>query len=72
MGDTTFLFAPPSFLTGVARTLDLGATLQFCSYYVSSGPKEADERALHSDWRAVGHDLSEAIERFETSVLEPK
>lgn len=52
-----FLYASPSFLTGVARTIDLGACLERSSYNMSRTPAEADLRALTNDWRAVYGDL---------------
>lgn len=55
-----FLFAMPSRLSGVARTLDLGAT--FDSYNESRTPNEADARALFGDWRAVGRSLLQAMD----------
>jgi hypothetical protein len=64
MDRSDFLFATPSFLTGVARGLDLGATLSGHSYNVSSSPLEADQRALLSDWNLVGQDLNSAIVEF--------
>ena len=64
-----FLFAMPSLLSGVARTLDLGAT--FDSYNDSRTTNEADARALFSDWKAVGRSLLQAIDRAPASEQEP-
>ena len=50
-----FLFASPSFLSGMARAFDLGAT--FDRYNLSRTPQLADERALYNDWLAVGNAL---------------
>ena len=58
-----FLFAMPSTLSGVARSLDLGGT--FDSYNSSQTGEEADRKALTSDWRSVGKDLHDAMEKFE-------
>ena len=55
-----FLFAQPSFVSGMARLLDLGGL--FDSYNVSD---EADSVALFADWRAVGQDIHDAISDFE-------
>lgn len=52
------LFARPSFLSGAARTLDLGAT--YTQYNVLPTPEEADCAALWSDWAAVGEDIRTA------------
>ncbi|MGB8261571.1 MAG: hypothetical protein WCE75_14515 [Terracidiphilus sp.] len=54
------LFARPSFVSGAARVLDLGGV--FDVYNVSKTPQEADERAIESDWRAIGGDLHDAME----------
>lgn len=63
-----FLFGMPSLLTGVARTLDLGAT--FDSYNESRTPDEADARALYADWKAVGLSLLQALNM--ASASEPE
>jgi hypothetical protein len=55
-----FLFAMPSLLTGISRTLDLGAT--FDSYNESLNESIADTRALCADWAAVGQSLAQAID----------
>ena len=57
-----FLFAMPSALAGVSRSLDLGAT--FGGYNESQTEREADRRALCSDWYVVGDSLSDAINTF--------
>lgn len=45
----------PSFLSGIARLLDLWGVYddhnQICD------PRESDARALYSDWRMTGEDL---------------
>lgn len=61
---TDFLFARPTFGSGVARALDLGGT--FDAYNTSASEAEADERAIASDWLVVGKDLSEALEQAKT------
>lgn len=60
---STYLFARPSVLEGVARLIDVGGTLN--EYNTSSTPGQSDARALRSDWLAVGADLEQAIETFE-------
>ena len=52
----------PSWVSGVARTLDLGA--QFDSYNESPTGKIADAKALFSDWRIVGETLASAMRDF--------
>ena len=56
------LFALPSFLTGFARVLDIGATLT--EYNTDDDPQEADRSAMVSDWCAVGDDLAGAMHGF--------
>lgn len=60
------LFAEPSFLEGMARTLDLGNTLQ--KYNSSDTEEEADSEALKNDWRAVGEDIRSSILTYERKV----
>jgi hypothetical protein len=57
---TDALFARPSFLSGVARVLDLGGT--FDGYNHRESEEDADLRALLGDWAAVGADLQRAID----------
>lgn len=59
---TDRLFTIPSFLSGAARALDLGATSD--SYNISSSPTEADMRAIASDWGVVSNDVWEAYNRL--------
>ena len=57
-----FLFASPSWLSGVARTLDL--TGQFDEYNTSRDDSHADARAHFLDWQAVGDFLVDAAQSF--------
>lgn len=57
------LYARPSFTEGLARVLDLGSTLT--EYNQSPTGAQADAHALRTDWRAVGHDLTNAFEQVE-------
>ncbi|MCK5127003.1 MAG: hypothetical protein KAR42_12180 [candidate division Zixibacteria bacterium] len=56
---TFSLFAKPSFIEGVARVFDFGATLQVYNY--SNRP---DRKALRNDWEAVGDALRESIKKY--------
>ncbi|PIR13014.1 hypothetical protein COV49_03560 [Candidatus Falkowbacteria bacterium CG11_big_fil_rev_8_21_14_0_20_39_10] len=60
---STFLFARPSFIEGVARVLDLGSTLQV--YNESKTANEADSRAIQKDWEAIGEDVAGAAREYE-------
>ncbi len=66
MGETSFLFATPSFLEGLARTLDLGATLD--EYNSSITPEQADYLALKNDWQVIGNDFANAIEQEKSNL----
>ena len=57
------LYAAPSFLEGVARSLDIGDTLT--EYNTSESGAAADLQALRSDWLAIGNDLRQAASQFE-------
>ena len=54
-----FLFAQPSSLSGMARTLDIVG--QFDQYNASATEAIADAKASFLDWRAVGDTLVEAL-----------
>lgn len=60
-----YLFARPSFLTGIARILDPQGKLN--TYNTSESAQLADARAIRSDWLAVGDDLRSAIQSYEES-----
>lgn len=66
MGDTDFLFAMPSFVTGIAATLDVGST--FTVYNDSDSISEADVRALKSDWAMIGKDIFNAMRNYEQTT----
>jgi hypothetical protein len=61
MGDYTsdFLFAQPSFLTGIARIFDFSGSINL--YNFSQTPEQADLRAIQNDWAMVGQDLNTAL-----------
>lgn len=66
MGDTSFLFATPSFIEGLSRTLDLGATLD--EYNASITSEQADFLALKNDWEVIGNDFTNAIEQEKSNL----
>jgi len=55
---TCFLFADPSFVTGLATVMDIGGAL--VTYNVSPSGADADERAIASDWAIIGSDILNA------------
>ena len=61
---STFLFADPSFLYGVAHLLDFEGT--FTAYNYSRNRPEADAKALFYDWFTVGQALNDAMSKFAT------
>lgn len=63
MNDSSILFAYPNFLTGMASTLDIGATLTI--YNESKNPEEADLKALKNDWLLVCNDINNALKEWE-------
>jgi len=65
-GGTDFLFAMPSFVSGAARLLDLYCLYDL--YNTSSTEREADYKAVLSDWRVVGQDILTAMKQFERSL----
>ena len=66
MSDSYFLFAGPSFATGIARNIDLSGCLN--EYNTSATEKEADYFALQNDWRAVGKDILVSISIIEGEI----
>ncbi len=53
---TDFLVATPSLASGMARLFDWYG--QFDQYNGSADGAEADARAMASDWRIVGDDMT--------------
>ena len=67
LGTYTYrLFALPSFLEGFVRIADIGATLNV--YNESPAAVSADAVAIASDWKAVGADITDAINAYERSA----
>ena len=62
VSDNPYFFVMPSFVSGWARVLDIGATYDNGSYLLSSTPAEADARSFRVDWIAVRRDLMAAME----------
>lgn len=70
MSHSTLLFAMPSFLEGMARSVDIGDTLT--EFNSSLTPQQADALAMWGDWRAVGGDLQAAVDQFAAAHPEVK
>ena len=56
---TDFLFAQPSFVSGVARVFDLWGW--FDEYNRSDSPSEVDAKAIAADWFVIGQDICDVI-----------
>lgn len=68
-GITGFLFAMPGWLSGAARSLDVGAT--FDVYNVMRTPEQADTWATMQDWMTVGNDFRYVILRERRATKSP-
>ena len=55
-----FLFAQPSFASGMASSFDLWGQSQ--SYNESESAEQADANAIFADWAVVGQDIEDALE----------
>ena len=58
-----YLFARPSFMSGVASVFDFGNTLFI--YNDSPTGQAADYLAIKNDWLLVGDDVADAIKDYE-------
>lgn len=59
---STYLYRNPSYLKGAARIVSISGKLD--EYRTSRSENEADSQALSQDWKMVGRDLKQAIERY--------
>ncbi len=60
-----FLFATPTFISGMGAVLDLGGTMAI--FNESLTPEAADALALANDWSMFGQDMRYAMTRFVTA-----
>ncbi|HIJ54505.1 MAG TPA: hypothetical protein HPQ03_00100 [Deltaproteobacteria bacterium] len=60
---TDFLYARPTFISGVSRVMDLGNTLN--EYNSTFLPSVADYYAIKSDWIMVGSDIQAGISAYD-------
>lgn len=65
---STFLFATPSWIEGMARLADVAGKLN--QYNDSSSGTAADIRALRADWEALGEDIRAAMRQVDPNLLE--
>lgn len=61
--ETSYLYATPTFLQGMAMTLDMSGSLT--QYNENATPEEADAKAVKSDWYATGNDMRAAMKKYE-------
>ena len=66
MGNSDFLVAKPSFLTGMARSIDLFG--QLTDYNYSETQEKADIRALMQDAHVISKDMRTAMRELEESI----
>jgi hypothetical protein len=65
-----FLFATPSFVSGASRLLDWHCF--YDKYNDSRTEREADYKALLSDWYVVGRDICTALNEFDHLLVSGK
>ena len=63
---SSYLFARPSFIFGIASILDFGNTLT--EYNYANSGDQADYLALRSDWYAIGEDIRTAMRILRSEV----
>lgn len=63
---TGLIFALPSFASGTARVLDVGAT--FDVFITEDTPERVDALAMRGDWITVGRDFQNALASLRTQL----
>lgn len=58
---TGFLFSTPSFLSGAGTVINLAGN--FYEFNSSDSGFEADEKAIENDFRMIGQDICDVIEK---------
>lgn len=59
---TNILFPQNGFIKGMARVFDLFGKLD--SYNTSEDTKQADTKAIYSDWVTTGNDFRNVIKKY--------
>ncbi len=59
---TGFLFPTPSFLSGAGTVINLAGN--FYEFNSSDSGFEADEKAIENDFRMIGQDIYDVIEKI--------
>ena len=65
---SSFLFARPSLIEGIARIMDMRGTLN--EYNASDTGAVADAIAIWMDWRMIGQDIHGAMGAFSEETME--
>jgi hypothetical protein len=60
------LFSTPSFVKGMGTVINIWGN--YFSFNYSQTPEEADRRALACDWRMVGQDIRNAMEKISQEI----
>lgn len=60
---TDFLLPKNNFLVGLGSVLNIAGT--YFTYNNSKSEKEADSKALYSDWKNIGNDFRLSKRKFE-------
>lgn len=63
----SYLYAPPSFLSGAARLLDFGNT--YDAYNHTATGNQADSLGLLWDWAVVGNDLWQGVIAYQADKV---
>ena len=59
---SSFLFSTPSFLSGAGTVINLAGN--YYAFNSSDSGFEADEKAIENDFRMIGQDIADVIERI--------
>lgn len=60
---TNFLLPKNDFLVGLGSVLNIAGS--YFEYNYSESEKEADLKAMYSDWENIGNDIRKSTEKFE-------
>ena len=63
---TFALFSIPSFIGGIAQSLDISGSGLI--YNESESEAEADSNAIKNDWSMVGYDLKTAVDIYAQTI----
>ncbi|WP_247950350.1 hypothetical protein [Streptococcus constellatus] len=61
---TNFLMTKNSFVSGMARVVDIGSKRNKKIYITSKSGDEADKKAILNDWTMIGKDIWGAYDKF--------